>query len=146
MADGGLRQIIQDHLKMVDWCPIETGASAPGVPDLNGCVEGVELWIECKTTASHTIKFRPMQPGWLSRRHRHGGTVWVAARRVHVGGRYRGPPVDELWLYHGSQVLELADVRGRMDLIDPYHIFYGGPSRWEWHLIGQTLHKSPHDI
>ena len=48
-----------------------------GVPDINCCYDGLEFWIEMKSTASKTPKLRPEQQAWHARRHFHGGIVLI---------------------------------------------------------------------
>jgi hypothetical protein len=131
-SDDGLRSLIQSHLPLVHWSAIETGATARGVPDLEGHVpghlaggQGVQLWIECKATRDgRTPKFTPAQPGWLMRRSRAGGICWVACRRrTRSGG-------DDLLLWPGALVTELIDagIAG----CPPVASWAGGPGQWAW--------------
>ncbi len=55
-----------------------------GMPDVEGCLDAIQFWIELKTSArprktSDTVKvkFRPTQPVWLRRRNLAGGRVFV---------------------------------------------------------------------
>src|SRR5215213_7651185 len=94
MSDGGLGKLIPDHLPQVHFQRIETGGTGRGVPDLNGCWGGTEFWIENKHTAGWCVprdKMRAEQVGWLERRARAGGRVFLAVRQT---GRRR----DDLWL------------------------------------------------
>jgi hypothetical protein len=132
-SDDGLRRIVQDKIPRAHWQPIETGGIAPGVPDLNGVLAGTESWVECKATDTMRIKFEPGQIPWIDRRTRAGGRVWIAIRRRHEGGLRRGPAVDQLWLYPGYVVKELAS----LTLDDPLismsgSMWEGGPSGWNW--------------
>lgn len=64
---------------------METWA-AMGVPDVNGCKDGVEAWIECKevvkpvrpTTIIKHPKIRPAQITWEAKRRFAGGRTFVA--------------------------------------------------------------------
>lgn len=49
-----------------------------GVPDINCCWRGVELWIECKM---HDALLRPFQWAWINRRVAAGGRVFVLVER-----------------------------------------------------------------
>ncbi len=121
------------------WISVETGLTAPGCPDSNACCDGVEIWVELKSTASRRIVFQPFQPPWIHRRVRHGGNVWIMVRQKHDGGVRIGPPIDSLWLFFGDVVLELFThglestlMSGRWD---------GGPRNWNWSEIDALLRK-----
>lgn len=136
MADGNLRALFVKHLPNVDWSCIESPDTACGVPDLNGCYRGMDLWIEMKATATNAVRVRPVQVAWIHRRVRHGGNVWIAVRYHHPGGPRRGLPIDNLVLVPGCAVMGLAEhgLRGHMQIM-----FEGGPKQWPWEKVLQTL-------
>jgi hypothetical protein len=115
---------------------IELGLIASGVPDMNYCVGGVEGWIELKATEGVALTIRPGQVSWIERRVRAGGRVHVAVRRRRPGGPRRGEAIDELWLYHGSNV-RLLEAKGLA--IPPLGRWGGGPSRWDWAEVRRVL-------
>ena len=56
-----------------------------GIPDANGCCQGVEVWVECKEVrkpvrASTLLKpkIRPAQIAWEQQRRSAGGRTFVA--------------------------------------------------------------------
>lgn len=60
----------------------------PGTPDLNVCIQGVEIWMELKqekslpkreTTPVFTGALRPDQILWHTLRHRAGGRSYIVA-------------------------------------------------------------------
>ena len=63
----------------VHWTRMESWAS-PGVPDVNGCLNGKDFWVELKilTTKSDKKfpKWRPHQIAWQTSRTSVGGCVW----------------------------------------------------------------------
>ncbi len=72
--------LIKKHTdSYVHWSRLESLAS-PGVPDLNGCYESKEIWIELKVLTTRTDKsfpkWRPLQIAWQTSRTRVGGCVW----------------------------------------------------------------------
>ena len=74
-----------------------TGA---GVPDVNGCGKGKEIWIELKEIHSgNQLTLRPMQISWLAKRASHGGQVFVMARKN-----------DEIKLYHIDSLTGIKDL------------------------------------
>jgi Holliday junction resolvase len=119
-ADDGLRQVFTTHI-VAHWQAIETGGTGKGVPDLNGCRGGVDVWIEMKRARHWTVpEMKPEQVGWIERRERNGGRVFVAVRRAH----------DELWLLKpGAARLLIGGTR--LDLLPrrPYPRPLGGRSR-----------------
>jgi hypothetical protein len=130
--DDGLRLLFRQRLPAVDWQAIETGGTGKGVPDLNGCMDGNEVWIEMKMTAHWAVqKMRPEQVAWIERRVRHGGRVFVAVRRAH----------DELWLLAPGAArplimgVRLSDLPA--DLI--LGRWSGGPARWNWAEVAFLL-------
>ncbi len=127
MSDGELRKIFREHLRDFDFVAVETGATAGGVPDMNYCKGAVEGWIENKACDHWRCAVRPMQVGWIERRLRHGGRVFVAVRRDQ----------DTLWLYHGSKIRELKSAR--LDAVATLGIWSGGTGCWDWQRIRQIL-------
>ena len=101
-VDGNLKKLFQSNVPG-HWQAIETIATTGGVPDLNVCRNGREVWVETKQTHAWAVSFRPLQVSWIWSRVREGGNVWVAVRRWK-----RQDEADELWLVHGALVRDLA--------------------------------------
>jgi len=131
-SDGSLRSLFRQHLPQVHWATIETGATEPGVPDLNGCFRRREFWIENKLTKAWSVSFRPEQIGWISRRTRCGGRVFIAVRRRHDASS-RLDAVDELYIYSGVDILPLAECG--LKRVDPLALYREGPKRWCWDRV-----------
>lgn len=134
--DGGLWSLIHQHIAG-DFQRIELGAVGPGVPDINFCIDGVEGWIELKTTDTYTVPFRLGQVAWAARRTRAGGRVLLLTRRIHGGGPRKGDPVDELWVHWGKDVLEVHN--GGLLAATPLLYQVGGPRLWSWHQVREAL-------
>ena len=95
---SGVWEPLRDGTPQVMWMRLENLVGT-GMPDVNGCLNGVEVWLELKHVASgFKIKFQPTQPAWILKRTLYGGRVFVLVRKL-----------DTLYLYHGSQVRELVD-------------------------------------
>jgi len=136
--DGGLRSLFRKHLPTFDWQSIETAMTGGGVPDSNYCAQGSEGWIEFKRTSHWSVTLRADQIGWILRRRRHGGRVFIAVRR---GGERQ----DELWLCHGSFAKELKLYGLRK--CPPEAIlgrWMDGPSRWDWKAVSEHLLSDDH--
>jgi hypothetical protein len=67
----------------VDIVQIESTVSR-GVPDLNLCHQGIECWVELKLFVGGRVLLRPEQYAWGTRRHHHGGRVFIVA--LHPSG------------------------------------------------------------
>jgi hypothetical protein len=137
VSDGNLRQLFQKHLPSVHWQGIETWSTGQGVPDMNGCWNGHEFWIENKKTEGWAVNFEMGQVAWIERRIRVGGRVFLAVRRMVPAGPRRGKAKDELWLFHGAMARAVADF-GLAD-VEPIDKFEGGPAKWCWTTIAMIL-------
>lgn len=161
-VDDGLRGLFRKHIPPpVDVLTVETGLTTQGVPDSNYCfpraLGGIEVWVEHKSVRrGFAVRMRPEQVGWIERRVRHGGRVFVAIRRRLDGGR-RVEACDELWLYRGAGAEHLQ----RHGLAPAYHALRGdperrsgsrpslpsayvgswggGPGRWPWSVVRRAL-------
>lgn len=135
-ADDGLRAIIRAHLPMVHWSTIETGSTQSGVPDLEGCINGTQFWLECKHTNAYALRMGEFQVGWHARRWREGGVSFIAVRQHRLPGP-RTTARDSLYLYPGSAVLELQSC----GLRSPSTLGHWecGPSHWDWGAVQKIL-------
>jgi len=96
----------------VHWTRVESW-SVPGVPDLNGCMNGKEFWVELKVLTTKTDKkfpkWRPHQIAWQTGRTAKGGCVWnlvhhLLSRRLFIiDGKNLGPRLmDDDCTYDGT--------------------------------------------
>jgi len=145
-SDNGLRGLFKSWLPDIHWQAIESGGVGAGIPDSNGCFDGVEFWIEYKATSAWAVGLSAEQVGWIHKRSRAGGRVWVAVRKQHDAGPRRGEATDELWLVPGLYVRELCD-RG---LLLPSHCVAGrwfdGPGNWAWGSVLNRLREHPNNF
>jgi hypothetical protein len=121
----------------MDFQAMELGVVGVGVPDTNFCGDGVDGWVEMKATEAHAVELEPGQVGWILRRMRHGGRVFVATRRRHDGGPRKGDAVDELWMHEGWDA-PILKAEGLLSCPPVLHM-EGGPSRWDWGHVRETL-------
>lgn len=74
---------------------VESEATAAGIPDINMCLDGKEVWVELKSGRLTTSSIKPGQYIWHIKRTQAGGTTWVVQRtdegliRVYKGSRIR---------------------------------------------------------
>jgi hypothetical protein len=121
MIDGGLRPTFHKNLPDAQWTSIENSISS-GMPDSEYCFPGgASGWIEFKRAYGAKIKFRPLQPGWIYRRARLGGRVFVAV----LAG-------EELVIYRGLYVRELARGGLRCGVAPAL-------ASWDWGLVRALL-------
>ena len=60
---------------------IETGLTGKGVPDLNYCQKGKEIWIELKSIQGNKSQLSPFQIAWIHNRAKAGGNCYVLIRK-----------------------------------------------------------------
>lgn len=137
MSDGGLRQLFQKNITQAHWQGIETWSTGQGVPDMNGCLNGADFWIENKLTNGWAVHFEFGQVAWIERRVRAGGRAFVAVRRQAAAGPRRGAATDELWLYAGSKARLLSE-KGLKNC-RPLGLWAGGPAAWRWDQVVALL-------
>lgn len=128
-VDGDLRKLFRKNLPQVHWVSVESGFTDLGIPDMNGCHEGAEFWVEAKLARGNVVRIRPGQIAWMSRRHRSGGRTYVAVRQK--GTR---EAVDRLWLFGGEHAARLNEEGLKAD-IPRDGVWEGGPSAWPWGII-----------
>jgi hypothetical protein len=143
--DGGLRGLFRERLIVgFDWQSVESALTGGGIPDLNGKPKGApEVWVEMKQTKEWAVTLEVEQVGWVLRRIRYGGRVFVAVRRRCTAGKRR-VAADELWLLRGSFAKELKreGLRGCPPAA-VLGVYAGGPSVWDWVSVRKHLLVSP---
>lgn len=138
MADDGLREKLRHGLPFVHWQSIESALTGGGIPDLNGCYNGVDAWVECKKTDGWTCgDVKVFQVSWALQRLRSGGRVVLATRRRTEAGPRKGKAVDELWLHSGAYMYECrkGGLRGAPTLL----VTGGGPANWDWEAVQRVV-------
>ena len=142
--DGGLRNLFGKHLipQGIHWQAIETGSTGRGVPDANGCFDGVEFWVECKKCDGNTLQIEPEQVAWHMRRWRAGGNTYIAIRRKCSKG-LRRIARDELWLFSGQdvQTLKKEGLNAKIPVLGKWE---RGPSKWDWEEVKNVLIGKEH--
>lgn len=135
-SDGGLWPLVKAGLPQWDWQRIETGGTGRGIPDLNGCLMGNEIWVELKAADGWKPHIRPEQIGWAERRARAGGRVFLAVRRICDAG-VRRERADELWIY-GADGFRAVSERGLKSLT-PRLLCTGGSRNWDWAAVNELF-------
>lgn len=96
MKESYFWQTVRSHIPEVHWSRIENVAGS-GIPDLNGCYGGKELWVELKMFRGKQISLRNSQLVWTAKHLQAGGDVVLIARKD-----------DEIWVFEGSVILMLS--------------------------------------
>ena len=131
--DGGLRALFRQNIPTFMWTSIETGGTGRGISDSNYLAAGgIEGWIEYKTTTIHAVGMRPEQVGWIDRRHRLGGRVWIAIRQVRKDG-------DFLHLIPGCARSGTGNRGQRHPITDHVRDLDRRTVRWNWADIQAIL-------
>lgn len=128
--------MFRKHLPDVHWTSIESPVTGAGIPDSNGCADGVEFWVEHKRATALAVGLSKFQVAWHLRRRRAGGRTFIAVRLLASAGPRKGGPRDELFLYSGSDCKLVFDQGLR---VHPLLHCTGGPGRWDWVRIRSIL-------
>lgn len=99
-----------------DCCRVETSTMG-GMPDVNVCLNGVEIWVELKCFVGGRVLIRPEQNAWMHRRAAADGKVFLLAD--HLTGIHAWTPMFSV-IPHGKYL----NVVSKPDwiLIDRKHI------------------------
>ena len=99
--------LLKAHLpKTIDTQRIETGSTGRGIPDVNMCKLGKEIWVELKVVKGRKVQLSPEQTAWHFRRTRAGGTTWILARDKVDGGR-KGK-YDKIYAWSGKYSVDVS--------------------------------------
>jgi hypothetical protein len=124
--ESKLWKALRDGITDIHWVRIESWSS-PGIPDVNGCAEFGEFWIELKIIKNKRVLLSPHQIAWHITRSRYQGRSYILAREA-----ARTP----LFLFSGSQAKDLADLK--MGEIPPIlEVSYP----YDWSLLRGGLEK-----
>jgi hypothetical protein len=137
--DGDLHKLFRQSIPAADWQRIESGAIGIGVPDLNGCLSSVEVWIENKKTLSWKVhNIQPAQVAWIERRARKGGRVFIAVRQLTTS---EIKPRDILWLlsWRAPRFLIQGGSLASLPPKDVHVMSAGGPRKWDWQEVERVL-------
>lgn len=122
----------------VHWTRIESRAG-PGVPDVNGCYKGLEVWLELKLSRGNRVLLSEFQTNWIDRRIAAGGVAWIIVLPI-----VQRPPEyfpsgskPPILLYFGDQARGVMEqgiaLRPRAMLCAPY----------DWDAFVRTVFSAP---
>src|SRR5271166_1099317 len=106
MKESALRKLLVQKLvgigdAKVHWQPIESGGVARGIPDLQGCFKGSEIFVELKISTPRLSGFQ------LTWHHKHvtaGGRTWVVALKNGILTCWRMPAERVTNAYFGQLI------------------------------------------
>ena len=80
--EASLWQLLRENLsKEVHFQRIETGGTAKGVPDVNLCYQGKEIWIELKSITGNKLTLSEFQIVWMHNRDKSGGKCLILVKK-----------------------------------------------------------------
>ncbi len=118
-----LYQTIKSKLKNVHFTRIES-STQNGIPDVNACKNGHEVWLELKCNSAKNLGLSKYQMVWIMNRTKAGGKVFIINRPLFQRA---------VKIYTGSVVRE----SGISDLGQPTLVL--GPNKFEWARLDQLL-------
>ena len=120
---------LKDNCSDIHWTRFENWAT-PGVPDVFGISNGINVFVELKVITSNKIKLRPFQISWNYSHSLHGGRSFIMAKAL---------PQRLLYIFTGSLVLSIADKGLRTD--PKWVVDLQGPQPWQ--QVQRILLHSP---
>lgn len=79
--ESKLYEDLRKALPNVHFQRIETNVGL-GIPDVNGCCNGIEFWLELKVSSGTAIRLSKYQKSWIIRRGREGGRVFILRKAL----------------------------------------------------------------
>ena len=79
--ESKLYEELRKALPNVHFQRIETNVGV-GVPDVNGCYNGIDFWLELKVSSGTRINLSKYQKSWIIRRGRAGGRVFILQKAL----------------------------------------------------------------
>ena len=72
---------VKENLPQVQWTRFENWA-VPGVPDVHGIDQGIDIFIELKITKNNRINLSPFQIAWNYKHSLKGGRSFIIAKTL----------------------------------------------------------------
>ena len=124
--ESKLWKVLRDGITDIHWVRIESWSS-PGVPDVNGCAEFGEFWIELKIIKHKRVVLSPHQIAWHVTRSRHSGRSYILAREASK---------TPLFLFSGERAKDLVDLK-----IDEISKIVEIPHPYDWPRLREALER-----
>tara|TARA_R110000803_G_scaffold1629_4_gene5270 strand:- start:3224 stop:3634 length:411 start_codon:yes stop_codon:yes gene_type:complete len=125
-SEATFSKLVKSHLPAgAHWQRIETGSTGTGIPDVNICYKGKEIWVELKLIKGKRVDLSPTQVAWHMQRAKAGGITWILARHTYDGVR-KGKG-DNIYLWQGN----LAKVVKEIGIDAGGYSVWQNPFAWE---------------
>lgn len=125
MKENAFNDLLRRNLhKDGHWTRVENIAGV-GIPDINWCYKGKDIWIESKMVRGQRITFEASQITWTKNRVKYGGDNWVLARKENNIYLARASVIHESIQWLNKPFVSLADFIQYGDSV------YKKPFKWE---------------
>ena len=116
---------LKENIPSIQWTRFENWA-VPGVPDVHGIEEGIDIFVELKITKNNSINLSPFQISWNYKHSLKGGRSFIMAE--HIG-------LTALYIFPSSIVHSVAAKGLKAEYI------YKSPGTWQ--QVREILLHSP---
>lgn len=73
-TEADLYKLLKNGIPDAHWQRLESWKIAGGIPDVNGCLNGIDVWVELKVSPNETTE---LQDRWIEKRIKAGGRVFI---------------------------------------------------------------------
>ena len=119
-----LYQLLKNNLKNTHFTRIESHTEL-GIPDVNACHNGQEVWLELKANTRKDLGLSKYQIVWMKKRIKHGGNVWIANR----------PLLDKTLRFYDPRTID----PGSLTSVHEQPALVLGSRSIDWDLVMETL-------
>lgn len=139
MSESDFWHYIKDNIGDIgDWDRIESIETAPGFPDTDFTIGGVDGKIELKFHRGKGVPvIRDSQYRWFRRRAAKGCNCWLFAHLIHEGKDY-------YVLYRGDRIDQLNDLKDVEGWCARADYFWSHAVQWDQFLHAITLNIISH--
>lgn len=122
--EAKLYALLKKNLKKVHFVRLES-YTENGIPDVNACHNGIEVWLELKANTRKDLGLSKYQIVWMKKRIKHGGNVWIANR----------PLLDKALRFYDPRTID----PGSLTSVHEQPTLVLGSRSIDWDLVMETL-------
>ena len=123
-----LFQLLKNNLKNTHFTRIESHTEL-GIPDVNACHNGQEVWLELKANSRKDLGLSKYQVVWMKKRIKHGGNVWIMNR----------PLLDKTLRIYSPSTID----PGSLTSVHEQPTLVLGPTKINWDQVMDLLFPAP---
>jgi hypothetical protein len=123
-----LFQLLKNNLKNTHFTRIESHTEL-GIPDVNACHNGQEVWLELKANSRKDLGLSKYQIVWMKKRIKHGGNVWIMNR----------PLLDKTLRIYSPSTID----PGSLTSVHEQPTLVLGPTKINWDQVMDLLFPAP---